>query len=262
MKTFIIDTENNIVFDPAAVSAIALEAGSLTFRTKEALMALAAEWPASRLVEIWNSFTGVRPVQRFMNRNTGVTRIWEYIQRLTGEGYEAASAQNKVALDDETGAVTVARVDTPAADTDLTERRASMKQARSADRKKRKAAKAEKAAAVPAAVGAAVQKAVRAGKSPKEVVKAAEKAIDEAGRLPGGVHTEAGPLAKAGSKGAIILELIGRRNGATLAELMTATDWQKHSVRGFIAGNAKTKLGLNVISTKDDDGSRRYTLGA
>ena len=63
----------------------------------------------------------------------------------------------------------------------------------------------------------------------------------------------------ADSKGAHILELIGRAKGATLAEIMKATDWQTHSVRGFISGHLKKKLGLKVRSSVRD-GERVYSI--
>jgi hypothetical protein len=46
-------------------------------------------------------------------------------------------------------------------------------------------------------------------------------------------------IPRAESKGAKILEMIARAKGATLAEIMKATDWQAHSVRGFISTAAK-----------------------
>jgi hypothetical protein len=49
-----------------------------------------------------------------------------------------------------------------------------------------------------------------------------------------------------------------RPDGATIDELMKATGWQSHSVRGAIAGTLK-KRGLMVTSTKVD-GQRRYHL--
>lgn len=46
------------------------------------------------------------------------------------------------------------------------------------------------------------------------------------------------------SKKAIVLDLIRRKGGATLAEIMTATDWQAQSVRGFISGTVGKRMGL------------------
>lgn len=65
--------------------------------------------------------------------------------------------------------------------------------------------------------------------------------------------------AREGSKKAIVLNLLRRENGATLAEIMNATDWQAHSVRGFIAGGLK-KAGYEVVSTKSPAGERTYRL--
>ena len=62
---------------------------------------------------------------------------------------------------------------------------------------------------------------------------------------------------RAESKGAKILELIGRAKGATLAEIMKATDWQPHSVRGFISTAGK-KHGIKVESAKNEAGERFY----
>ena len=65
---------------------------------------------------------------------------------------------------------------------------------------------------------------------------------------------------RAASKGAKILEMIGRAKGATLAEIMKATEWQAHSVRGFISGALRKKMGLAVESTTGADGERSYSI--
>lgn len=63
---------------------------------------------------------------------------------------------------------------------------------------------------------------------------------------------------RAESKGAKILALIRRPKGATLAEIMKATDWQAHSVRGFISTTGKNQR-IRIESTKTDGGERTYT---
>lgn len=50
-----------------------------------------------------------------------------------------------------------------------------------------------------------------------------------------------------------VLELMRRAKGATLNEIMAATDWQRHSVRGFIGEAVGKKLGLKVESTRRED---------
>ncbi len=64
------------------------------------------------------------------------------------------------------------------------------------------------------------------------------------------------------SKGGMILEMIGRKDGASLEELMAATGWQAHSVRGFLSGTVKKRLKLKLHSTKSKDGERRYRIEA
>jgi hypothetical protein len=65
-----------------------------------------------------------------------------------------------------------------------------------------------------------------------------------------------------GSKAAAILELLKRPDGTTLAELMKATAWQAHSVRGFLSGTVNKKLGLTITSTKTEEGGRSYSVKA
>ena len=66
--------------------------------------------------------------------------------------------------------------------------------------------------------------------------------------------------AREGSKTAKVLDLLKRPNGATLREIMKATAWQAHSVRGFISGTIGKKMGLTVTSSKGEDGERSYCL--
>lgn len=69
-------------------------------------------------------------------------------------------------------------------------------------------------------------------------------------------------VARDGSKTAKILDLLKRPGGATSQELMKATGWLPHSVRGFLSGTVGKKMGLTVISTKSDDGEWTYSIEA
>jgi hypothetical protein len=97
----------------------------------------------------------------------------------------------------------------------------------------------------------------RAHVAPKKV-KSGKKA-SPAKKAPNGAKKAAG-AARDGSKAAKILDLLKRPDGATLAELMKATGWLAHSVRGFLSGTIRKKLGLNVVSTKGEDGERTYSI--
>ena len=66
--------------------------------------------------------------------------------------------------------------------------------------------------------------------------------------------------ARDGSKASKVLELLKRPDGATAKELMKATGWQPHSIRGFLSGTVSKKLGLAVTSTKGEDGERIYSV--
>ena len=57
-----------------------------------------------------------------------------------------------------------------------------------------------------------------------------------------------------------MLTLLSQPEGASIEEMMQATDWQQHSVRGFLAGTVKKKLGFPLISSKLNDGVRRYRI--
>jgi hypothetical protein len=54
--------------------------------------------------------------------------------------------------------------------------------------------------------------------------------------------------------------LLSQSEGASVEEMMQATDWQQHSVRGFLAGTVKKKLGFPLTSSKSNGGVRRYRI--
>lgn len=68
------------------------------------------------------------------------------------------------------------------------------------------------------------------------------------------------PGGRADSKQARMIALLRRPEGASLDALMKATGWQRHTVRGAIAGALKKRLKLKVASKKSDDGMRIYRI--
>jgi hypothetical protein len=89
----------------------------------------------------------------------------------------------------------------------------------------------------------------------------AGKKATSAKKAPKGRRSEnTSGSARDGSKAAKILDLLKRPGGATGKDLMKATRWQAHSVRGFLSGTVHKKLGLEVVSTKRKDGERSYSI--
>jgi Protein of unknown function (DUF3489) len=186
MKTFVIDSENNITAFGAGQQVPKTE-GSERFKSSERLGKLAATWPAGRLAEIWNSLPGVTPVKKFTDHKTALRRVWAAIQSL-GE---------------------------PA-------------------KKPNVAAQRSYGAPVPA------KSASRGKPAPKGRQKASAP--------------------RTGSKTAKIKALLERPKGATLDEIMKASGWQAHSVRGFISAVLGKRMGLAVHSSRREDGARVYSV--
>jgi uncharacterized protein DUF3489 len=57
-----------------------------------------------------------------------------------------------------------------------------------------------------------------------------------------------------------VVKLLRADQGATIAEIAKATDWQNHSIRGFVSGHVTKKLGLKVESTRSEAGARIYRI--
>ena len=67
---------------------------------------------------------------------------------------------------------------------------------------------------------------------------------------------------RSAKKSVTIIELLRSKEGATLAELVKATGWQAHSIRGFLSGQIGKKLGLKLESSRREDGERVYRVGS
>lgn len=98
------------------------------------------------------------------------------------------------------------------------------------------------------------QKAAK-GRKTKPAAKKTAKTIKKTAK-PARAQKASTPRAE--SKGAKILDMIGRAKGATLAAIMNATSWQAHSVRGFLSTAAK-KHDLKIESAKNQAGERVYS---
>jgi Protein of unknown function (DUF3489) len=72
------------------------------------------------------------------------------------------------------------------------------------------------------------------------------------------VESVVGP--RPGSKAANVLALLQRPQGVGLKELLKVTNWQPHSVRGFLSGVVTKKMGLKVRSFKTESGERHYSV--
>ena len=116
--------------------------------------------------------------------------------------------------------------------------------------KKGGAPKAKKAAKEAKTTGKKAPKAAAKPAAKKEAKTASKKAA----------KTKDAAVPREFSKKSIVLDLLRRPKGATLAEIAKATDWQNHSIRGFISGTLTKRMGLTVESTKNEAGERTYRI--
>ncbi len=165
MQRFLITSENQMVTISSTAEA---PEGGTAFDSEQQLAEVTSDWPASRLVEIWNGLPGVTAIRKFKDRATALSRIWKQAQSL------------------------------------------------------------------PPFVEPI----------PVEEVPAQQEAKSESG----------------GSKKDLVVSMLDAAEGVTLAQIMAATGWQKHSVRGFLSGAVGKKMGLAVVSSKPKDGERVYRI--
>jgi hypothetical protein len=101
----------------------------------------------------------------------------------------------------------------------------------------------------------------RAAKGAPAKAKATKKATSahRARKTKKGASQPEPAAPREGSKMAQVIAMLQRKNGATLGEIVNKMNWQKHTVRGFMAGAMK-KAGYRVESFKPDGGDRTYRL--
>ena len=243
MNSFTVDIDNNITANLSPQDAEAI-AGAEHFTSQARLAKLAATWPAERLVGIWNGIPGATPIKKFKDRQTGVARIWKAVESLAeqkpvptkpGVGPIKAKPAKMPTLAEPEAVVP------PSAEPELQHQEQPLTvQAEPAIAEAGASKPSAEPIQAPEATGAAV---------PPAKAKSRKKAPKAEG-------------ARAGSKTATVLDLMKRPQGVTLQELMTATSWQAHSVRGFISGTLGKKMGLTVVSAKAEDGGRTYSIKA
>jgi hypothetical protein len=220
MTTFTINETNEIVaFSNQDEAAAATTTPFDSFSSQKELAELAKAWPAERLVAIWNSLTGVTPVESYKSNKAAVARIWARIQGLG----DAAQPET-----------------TPAKP--------------KANKKAKGRAQAAKAAPVKGKAG----KKATAPKAAPKGKKAAKEPKAKIARKSG----ESGEpkAARTGTKSEEVIAMLKRKGGATLAEIMAHTGWQKHTTRGWVSGFLGKKMGIAVESFKSDKGDRTYKI--
>jgi hypothetical protein len=222
MKIFTIENETNNITLHATTQDAEAVANAERFRNEAGLNKLAADWPAARLVEIWNSLPGVSPVKKFTDRQTAVSRIWKALQSL-GQVAPAADEQSSVAE-----AVAIHEAN------ETTEPTAIILNA------------PEAASATPVAP--------QTPDAAPEEAPATKKATSRKGATK---SEESAKAPRESSKTAQVVAMLQRPEGATLSEIMTSMGWQKHTVRGFIS---MKKAGFDVESYKPAGGERTYRI--
>ena len=90
----------------------------------------------------------------------------------------------------------------------------------------------------------------------KSKAKSKQKAV----QAPKPKSAKAAKEKKADTKLQIVIDLLKRPEGATVADIMKATGWQKHTVRGCMSGALKKKHGYKIVSEKPADGNRVYKI--
>ena len=190
---------------------------------------------------------GVTPVAKFANRKAATERIWKAIQGLGEASAEVAQVAEPAALEP-----------APEAPEAISQEVVAEQDTALPQEVREPAAQPEAVLETPtvASVDAPVADVAPAETAPNTKPTPAKKA-PKAPKVAETPKAESGP--REGSKTAQVVAMLQREGGATLAEIMDKMAWQKHTVRGFMAGAMK-KAGFVVESFKPEGGERSYRI--
>jgi hypothetical protein len=262
MKTFTIENETNNITVHTSVQEAEAVANAEQFSDEAAMAILAADWPAARLVEIWNCLPGVTPVTKFKDRTTGVSRIWKALQTL-GEDSEVF-AQTEPEGETE-GSTTVADI-TPQSPHVAPVKLAAREDATHTETPTEIAPVDQEKCSELLKVAALAQGEYWDALSQLEQAIGFE--IDDPGDLEetsvddliGQHETRRKPkerikATRENSKTSQVIAMLKREGGVTLEEIMAAMGWQKHTTRAMLSagGSLMKKHGLVITSEKVDE---------
>ena len=265
MKSFTIDNETNSI----TIYATAAEAKAVPdaeyFASEGALAKLAANWPAARLIEVYNSLPGETPVRKFKDRATAVSRIWKAIQRL-GEALppEQPADEPMVETPDALVAAEPEAEQIPGPEPEAG--------APVAPHAPEEAPATNDATSLPGAPVAAPDKGLLRLMARAFKGLTPEQADEKWDALKNALATlkpaEADKAAKTGapregSKTSQVIAMLKREGGTTLEEIMATMEWQQHTTRAMLSagGSLVKKHGLVVTSEKVGE-KRVYSIKA
>jgi hypothetical protein len=94
----------------------------------------------------------------------------------------------------------------------------------------------------------------KANSKPKATARSASRSTSKSKPRTRPAPSPSKPTARPDTKHARIVAMLRAPAGTTIAGIMAVTEWQQHSVRGFLAGVIRKKLGLNLVSEQSDKG--------
>ena len=256
MKTFTIDAENNITVFASKKEAAASTTHCDAFANQIEFAELTTDWPMQRLVEVWTAIPGVTPVSKFTSRKIAAERIWKAIQGL-GESPKKQAPEASAPVSGLGPELTPGQESANAVELQQPEEAPAIGKEQQKQPEAPAQSETEPWPTEEVPVGEPSEEVATPGvpTQPKTRTTRAKKAPKAS------QNTEAAKsdAPREGSKTAQVVEMLRRQDGATITEIMSTMGWQKHTVRGFMAGAMK-KAGFQVESFKPEGGERSYRI--